>query len=147
MTETVAVILVDHGSRRAESNDMLEVVATLYAACSGRPIVEHAHMELASPSIADAFARCVERGADVVVIHPYFLLPGRHWSEDIPRIAEQAAAAFPGIRWLVTAPLGVHPGIADAVEARVEHCLACASGEGDPCEICGDGEACRFRGP
>ena len=38
------------------------------------PIVEPAHMELAEPSIATAFARCVERGATTVVVFPYFLL-------------------------------------------------------------------------
>jgi len=146
MPETIAVILVDHGSRREDSNRMLEMMARLYAETSGREIVEPAHMDLAAPTVADAFARCVERGADVVVIHPYFLLPGRHWHEDIPRIAEQAAAGFPGVRWLVTAPLAVHPAIADVIEARVSHCLACAAGEADPCEICGDGGACRFRG-
>ena len=146
MTDSIGVILVDHGSRRAESNQLLEEMAALYAARSGRPIVEPAHMELAPPSLADAFDRCVARGAELVVIHPYFLLPGRHWDEDIPRLAAEAATRHPGIRYLVTAPLGVHPGLADVVEDRIGHCLACANGDAEPCAICGDGSRCRFRG-
>src|SRR5207248_837243 len=81
------VILVDHGSRRDESNAMLLDVVRDFALATGIPIVEPAHMELAEPSIATAFARCVERGATMVVVFPYFLLPGRHWNDDIPRLA------------------------------------------------------------
>ena len=63
---------------------LLKVVAQ-FAERLPRAIIEPAHMELAEPSIATAFGRCVRRGARRVVIHPYFLLPGRHWSQDIPR--------------------------------------------------------------
>ena len=56
---------------------LLDVVA-LFQQHTGYAIVEPAHMELAEPSIGTAFDRCIERGARLVVIHPYFLLPGRH---------------------------------------------------------------------
>ena len=48
---------------------------------SGRPIVELAHMEIAEPSIEVAFKRCVEQGATLVAVSPFFLSPGRHWQE------------------------------------------------------------------
>ncbi len=143
---TIGIVLVDHGSRRAESNRMLERVAELVVSETGREIVEPAHMDLAEPTVAQAFDRCVARGAEVVVVHPYFLLPGRHWREDIPRLAALAAARHPGVRWLVTAPLGLHPALAQVVEDRIRHCLACAAGEAAPCEVCGDGRGCRFAG-
>ena len=90
------VIIVDHGSRLAESNQMLERLAKMFGErfADRYQIVEPAHMELAEPSIATAFARCVERGATTVVVFPYFLLPGRHWNDDIPRLAA-AAASWP----------------------------------------------------
>ena len=37
--------------------------------------------EISEPSIATAFARCVDRGARTIIISPYFLSPGRHWSQ------------------------------------------------------------------
>ena len=40
---------------------------------SGRSLVEVAHMELASPSVADAIDAAVVAGAQVVTIAPYFL--------------------------------------------------------------------------
>ncbi len=142
----LAVILVDHGSRRDESNAMLLKVVRNFAEATGLPIVEPAHMELAEPSIATAFARCVERGARTVVVFPYFLLPGRHWSEDIPRLATAAARQHPDVRYLVTAAFGLHPLMAEVIRQRIEHCLAHVQGEADACELCAGTDRCQLRG-
>lgn len=141
----LGIILVDHGSRRDESNAMHLDVAKNFAAASGYQIVEPAHMELAEPSIATAFARCVERGAKTVVVFPYFLLPGRHWSDDIPRLTADAAKNFPGIRYLVTAPFALHPLMAQVIRERISHCLAHAAGQADTCELCAGTDRCQLR--
>jgi sirohydrochlorin ferrochelatase len=120
---TLGIIVVDHGSRREESNAMLLDVVEQFARTTGYSIVEPAHMELAEPSIRTAFARCVARGARTVVVHPYFLLPGKHWSEDIPALAAAAAAEHPGVRYRVTAPLGLHPLMTRVIEERIMESL------------------------
>jgi sirohydrochlorin ferrochelatase len=141
----LGVILVDHGSRREESNRLLLDVVRQFAESSGYEIVEGAHMELAEPSIAAAFARCVERGATTVVVFPYFLLPGRHWHEDIPRLAGEAAARHPGVQYLVTAPFGLHPLMSAVIQDRIDHCLAHAAGDAAACDACDASEHCQFR--
>jgi sirohydrochlorin ferrochelatase len=123
-TATLGVIVVDHGSRRDESNRLLEDVARQFAAATGLAIVEPAHMELAEPSIATAFARCVERGARTVVVFPYFLGPGRHWHDDVPRLSAEAALSHPGVRHLVTAPFGLHPLLFEVISERIAEVLA-----------------------
>lgn len=50
----VGVVIVDHGSRKKASNDMLHEFGELYERLTGRAIVEVAHMEIAPPTIADA---------------------------------------------------------------------------------------------
>ena len=119
------VIIVDHGSRREESNQMLERVAALFAQrFRGRySIVEPAHMELAEPSIASAYARCVERGATRVVVCPFFLGPGKHWTQDIPQLTAQAAAKFPHTCYHVAQTLGIDDLILDLLAKRVGHCV------------------------
>jgi sirohydrochlorin ferrochelatase len=139
------VILVDHGSRREESNAMLLEVVRDFARSSGMQIVEPAHMELAEPSIETAFTRCIERGAKTVVVFPYFLLPGRHWNEDIPRLTAAAAAKHPGIRYLVTAPFGLHPLMAEIMQQRIGHCLAHSTGNADACDVCAGTDRCQLR--
>ncbi len=140
--DRIGVIVVDHGSRRAESNQMLLDVVQMFQQRSGYSIVEPAHMELAEPSISAAFDRCVARGAEMVVLHPYFLLPGKHWSEDIPALAGQAAEKHPGIPFLVTAPLGLHPLMAEIMQQRIARCLERSQGHSDVCEVCQYADAC-----
>lgn len=139
-----AVVVVDHGSRRSSSNIMLEELVQRFADQSPFDIVEPAHMELAEPSIRTAFRRCVERGARRVVVLPYFLLPGRHWHEDIPRLTRQAAAEHPGVDYLVASPIGLHPLMLGVMQARLDHCLAHAAGHAEDCESCRGTGRCRF---
>jgi sirohydrochlorin ferrochelatase len=141
----LGVILVDHGSRRDESNALLLDVVRNFQQVTGLPIVEPAHMELAEPSIDTAFARCVKRGATTIAVFPYFLSPGRHWHDDIPRLSAAAARKHPGIRFLVTAPFGLHPLMADVMRQRIEHCLAHTQGESDACELCAGTDRCQLR--
>ncbi|URE44338.1 Sirohydrochlorin [Musa troglodytarum] len=77
--EQDAVIIVDHGSRRQESNLMLNEFVAMFKARTGYQIVEPAHMELAKPSISDSFRLCMQKGAKRVIVSPFFLSPGRHW--------------------------------------------------------------------
>lgn len=116
--EKTALILVDHGSRFPAANDMLLGVVEMVKRLSGLDRVYPAHMELAEPSIRQAFEQAVGDGATAVVVHPYFLSPGRHSTTDIPRMVEEAAQAFPGIEHCVTEPLGVHPKIGEVVLER-----------------------------
>jgi len=141
----IGIILVDHGSRRDESNVMLPDVVREFQAASGFAIVEPAHMELAEPSIDTAFARCVDRGASTIVVFPYFLLPGRHWYEDIPRLAAAAAQRHAGVRYLVTAPFGLHPLMSEIMRQRIEHCLSHTQGHVEACELCAGTDRCQLR--
>lgn len=130
--DDTGIILVDHGSKRAEANTMLEEVARGFQQATCAHIVEPAHMELAEPTIAQAFARCVERGARRVVIHPYFLAPGRHSTSDIPRMAAEAARAFPGVPYTVTEPLGLDPRMNEIILRRIQEAIAAVQDEPTP---------------
>mgnify|MGYP002626283272 CR=1 FL=1 len=141
---SIGVIIVDHGSRRDESNQLLLRVVDLLAAASDCPGVGEVNMELGEPSIGAACSQCVARGATTVVVFPYFLLPGRHWDEDIPRLAAAAAANHPGVRHLVTSPIGVHALMANIIADRISQCLAHAAGESDGCELCQGTDHCSF---
>ena len=113
------IILVDHGSRRAEANALLLDVAALLQARAPDTIVHTAHMDIAPPTIADAYAACVKDGAVEVIVHPYFLAPGRHAMTDIPAQAHAAAADYPEVPCRVSPPLGLHSAMADIILERV----------------------------
>ncbi len=120
---------------------MLLDVAAMFKRVSESGIVEPAHMELAEPSIEQAFDKCVQQGANMVVVHPYFLAPGRHSTTDIPRMTAEAAAKHPGVRFHVTQPLGLDEKIAQLMMQRIEHCIA----QDFTCDYCRETGCCDRR--
>jgi len=143
--DSIGIVIVDHGSRRDESNRRHEAFVMEWRTSRGYPIVEPAHMELATPSIRTAFDACVAAGAQTVVIAPYFLWPGNHWDRDIPALAAAAATRHPGVHYLVTAPLGPHPLLMDIVDDRIRQCLEHAVDGVSACELCAGTGRCRLR--
>ena len=124
MDRRYALLLIDHGSRRTEANELIEQVAEMVKSqVDADRIVEVAHMELAEPSIERGFARCVEQGATMIVAHPFMLAPGRHVSDDLPCLIAEAAASHPGTKYVIAEPLGAHPGLAEAVIDRCSKAL------------------------
>ena len=141
----LGLVIVDHGSRRQESNLLLVEIATMFQRISNLPIVEPAHMELAEPSIAQAFDRCVERGAKMVVVFPYFLAPGRHWNQDIPALSASASERHPGVKYLVSSPLGLDDLMGQIIMKRVTGCLEHALQDGPVCNVCAETSGCQLR--
>jgi sirohydrochlorin ferrochelatase len=147
------ILIVDHGSRKAEANDMLKCMANLIQTMAGPDVaVRYAHMELAEPDVAAGFTSCVNGGATEVTVFPYMLSPGRHSTADIPRMVAEAARQFPHVSFNVTPAFGVHEKLAELVldRAGVEAVKAFAGAEADRCWdpecseiLCGD--ACRAK--
>ena len=115
-----ALLIVDHGSRREEANQMLHGIADILRQKRPHLIVQIAHMELAEPTIGQGIAACVREGATEIVVHPYMLSPGRHATQDIPRMATEVAAEHPGVTIRVTAPLGLHEKLGEVVLLRAD---------------------------
>lgn len=121
----LGVVIVDHGSRLEESNRLLEEVVRTFAEGNGDkfPIVEAAHMELAEPTIGQAYDACVAKGATEIVVSPFFLGPGKHWTRDIPELIAEAAARHPETTWKLAAPLGNHPLLQHLLLQRIREAL------------------------
>jgi sirohydrochlorin ferrochelatase len=131
---TEGIIIVDHGSRRMESNHMLEEVARLFGErfASRYAIVEPAHMELCEPSIETAYGRCVARGATRIRCVPFFLSFGKHWTHDIPSLLSQAADKHPGTEYQLVEPLGIDDLMLDLLAKRAASSDQPIIGSGQP---------------
>ena len=126
----LGVLIVGHGSRREEANEDVREAARLIAKRGTFACVEPAFLEILSPTIDDAFARLVRRGADHVIIHPYFLSPGRHTRGDIPLDVAAAALRHPGVTYRITEPLAAHPLVIDASIERIRETKSPRNNEG-----------------
>jgi len=118
-----ALLLIDHGSTRDDANDLLPRVARMVRDMSDFEIVCYAHMELAEPTIQQGLDTCVAAGATEVIVHPYFLSPGRHSVSDIPRMVADAAAKYAGVSYRLTEPLGLDPKMGELILKRVRESL------------------------
>ncbi len=127
MTAPTALLLIAHGSRRAEANADLEFVAERIRARGRYPLVRVSYLELAEPNIEAGGVQCVEAGAAEVVMLPYFLSPGVHVAEDLTAARDALAARFPHVRFALAEPLGRHPLLIDVVEQRAAEVLSPAA--------------------
>ena len=147
------ILIVDHGSVRAEANDMLICMSNLLQTMAGpEVVVRYAHMDLAEPDIRRGFTDCVEAGATDITVFPYMLPPGRHSTADIPRMVAAAASAFPRVTFSVTPAFGVHEKLAELIldRAGIEPVRSFEGADADRCwdpecseKLCGD--ACRAK--
>ena len=115
-----AALLIAHGSRRPEANADLVRLAESVRAAGRCDFVEIAYLELAEPDIPAGAAACVANGATEVRMLPYFLSTGRHVAEDLEAHRRDFAARYPGVRFALCPPLGLHPKVVEVVLERLE---------------------------
>ncbi|MEW2068069.1 sirohydrochlorin chelatase [Streptomyces sp. NPDC007346] len=107
-----ALVVVGHGSRDPQA--LRTVLALLDRVRDLRPglDVRLGHIELNRPLLPDTLDGL--RGADAVLV-PLLLGRGHHVKHDLPA----AAAAAPGVRTRIAAPLGPHPLLVEALYGRL----------------------------
>src|SRR5262245_32646567 len=115
---SIALLLIAHGSRRAEANDDLFHVAEQMRRRCGHAAVEASFLELAEPTIDEAAARCVAGGAARVVLVPYFLSAGIHVRRDLAAARDRLAGRYPQVEFRLAEPLGRHPLLMEVVAER-----------------------------
>ena len=114
-----AVLIVDHGSRLPEANELLLAVATRVRERLPERLVRTAHLDLAEPRIPAAIDACAAEGASEIIVAPWFLSPGAHSARDLPHIAEEAARRHPGVHIACAEPLGLDEKLVDVLLARI----------------------------
>ena len=112
-----ALLVVAHGSRRAQSNDEVRALTERVRDSAGDryAAVECAFLELAEPSIPDGLSRLIKQGAARITVMPYFLAAGRHVAEDIPAEVEPIRRQHPDVAIEIAPYLGTSATMAALV--------------------------------
>ena len=116
---TTAILLIAHGSRRAEANQELVDLAKRLLTDGTYAIVEPSFLELAEPGIVAGGTACVENGANIVLMVPYFLSAGIHIRRDRTEARDELATKFPHISFRLGQPLGPHTLLDNLVRERI----------------------------
>jgi sirohydrochlorin cobaltochelatase len=116
-----AVVLLGHGSRDPHgAAEFLTVARAVRTALPAVP-VEAGVLEFAgpiAPSIAEAFARGIARGARRVLALPVLLHFGGHATADMPHETARARSQFPAVEIRLAQPLSGHPALLDVLDDR-----------------------------
>jgi len=118
-----AILMMAHGSRVAEANDAAREVAAMAQEMTGFEIVEVAFRELHEPDIQRGIDTCVAKGADRILLMPYFLFMGAHVQHDLPEEIEVAQKRYPDLIMEMGAHLGVHKKLAEVEAQRIDEAL------------------------
>lgn len=117
-------IVFGHGSSIESANDAVRAMANGLAERGGYENVITAFLEGGQPNLADAVTQLSDRGIKQIIVIPYFLTLGMHLQRDLPKLADEARAAHPGIAIEITPPLDGHPALAEALLGRAKEALA-----------------------
>lgn len=121
-----AILLMAHGSRIAEANDAVVEIAKMVKEMSPYDIVEVSFREMHLPSIQQGIDACVAKGAERVLLIPYFLFVGAHVQEDLPEEMALARERYPNVVFAMGNHLGVHRKLAEVVVERIGQGLGAA---------------------
>jgi sirohydrochlorin cobaltochelatase len=111
------VILVGHGSRDAHANAEFEQLADNFRALHANRKTRYAYVEIATPSLTDVLLEKRPPNRRVVVA-PLFLFGAGHLKNDIPLALASARSRHPGVEFIATRELGVHPSLIDIAWER-----------------------------
>ncbi len=112
-------VLFAHGSSVDSANEAVRLVAARLAEAGGYPLVEAAFLEFGEPSLRAGVERLLDRGAERIVVIPYFLTLGLHMKRDLPRLLDEVREQHPSLAPIaVTEPLDGHPALVQALLDR-----------------------------
>lgn len=124
--KSTAVLIMAHGSRIAAANDAAREVAAMVQEMTGIDIIEVAFREMHAPDIQQGIDACVARGAEKILLIPYFLFMGAHVQHDLPEEIAAAQQRHPGLEMVMGPHLGAHRKLAEIVSERISEGLASA---------------------
>jgi sirohydrochlorin ferrochelatase len=116
----VATLIVGHGSQDpAGIQQFLQLVA-LFQQHDPAQIVECGFLEFARPTIQQGLDRCVERGAQSIVVLPGVLMAAGHAKNDIPSEVQAARRRHSGIVIHQGRHFHLHPKILQLCAMKIE---------------------------
>jgi len=118
-----AILMMAHGSRISEANDAAREVAKMVQEMTGFEIVEVSFRELHEPDIQQGIDACVARGAQRILLMPYFLFMGAHVQHDLPEEIEEAKKRHPDLIMAMGSHLGAHRKLAEIETERINEAL------------------------
>ena len=110
-----AIILFGHGARDARWREPFDRLAALWQAQHADTPVELAFLEMMQPSLTEAVATLVAKGAADITVVPVFFGQGGHLRNDFPVLLASCQEKFPQIALSATPAVGEDLAVLQAI--------------------------------
>lgn len=118
------VVVFAHGSSVESANEAVRVVARIISEDPGFPLVATSFLDGGKPDLMGAVDELVSKGADRILVVPYFLTVGLHLKRDLPDLIEKIQAERKDLPIQVTPPLDGHPMLGSILRDRAKEGIA-----------------------
>jgi sirohydrochlorin cobaltochelatase len=109
------IVLFAHGARDPQWARPFEAIRGHLAASRPEYPTELAFLDLMRPTLEEAIASLVERGAPAITVFPLFMAQGGHLKQDLPRLLDAIRATHPRIPIALETTIGEVPEIVAAI--------------------------------
>lgn len=121
--QRVGLIVFAHGSSVPEANAAVTKVAATTARRCGLTLWSQAFLDPVHPDLGAAVKVLSQKGAQKIVVVPYFLTVGMHVHKDLPQIVEKVSDIYPDITIVCSPPLDGDPLLVEILTRRVAQVL------------------------
>ena len=117
------ILLLAHGSRESNTEATMHQITAYVKEILQNDMVEDAYLQFRNRTLEQGLLRLMERGADEIILIPYFLFEGVHIKEDIPAELKEFCTHHPDIKITMGKTLGADRRLAEIAADRVRELL------------------------
>ncbi len=116
------VLLVAHGSRKSQQNDLFfDIINMVKEIVGDEYYVDGAFMSFSEMNIEFKLKELIEKGTTEIIIVPYLLFAGNHVKQTIPFKVDRYMQDYPNIKVTYKDSLGVDRRLAEIIVDRIKN--------------------------
>ncbi|MCX7711190.1 MAG: CbiX/SirB N-terminal domain-containing protein [Clostridia bacterium] len=113
------IIILAHGSKREETEAILNSLVEKVKRKSGNELVCPAYLQFSKQNLETGVDRLAIKGAKKIKVVPMFLFDGVHVTEDIPKELVEIRSKYPGIDITMSQHIGDDDKLVDIILNRM----------------------------
>ncbi|MEL4106893.1 CbiX/SirB N-terminal domain-containing protein [Oscillospiraceae bacterium WX1] len=118
------ILLLAHGSREGDTEKTMAQITSFVKEILVSDMIEEAYLQFRDKNLEAGIKNLIDKGADNIVVIPYFLFAGIHIKEDIPAEIAALNEKYPHVKMTMGSTLGTDRRLAEIVSDRVRQVIS-----------------------
>lgn len=117
------VLILAHGSREDDTEKTMDAISGMVKETLPDTVIETAYLQFRARNLESGLENLIRRGADDILLIPYFLFSGVHICHDIPAEIDAFLQNRKGVKITMGGTLGADRRLADVLVDRIRQTL------------------------